>query len=207
MTHNKFAVRLLLLVLLVASAYPCRADRLFSIDVGYVDTESSKFGSGITYGASIIEGTGRIGFGLTGRRFANSMLYDRSIKVGDGEETYEYEEAFSDFYVTVLATYNMRFGENSTHIVAGMGPQVHFVKATKYFITDGYSVAARDFRLGLGILLRLQQRIPAFGRMAFVVTSTYCWAETGDEMSLYDYQTPQESMAFPSVTAGLAFPF
>jgi hypothetical protein len=205
--HIKSAICLLLLLLFMASISPCRADRLFSVDVGYVDTESSSFGSGITYGASIIEGTGRIGFGLTGRRFANSVLYDRTIKVGDGEGTFEYEEMFSDFYVTVLATYNMRFGGNSTQIVAGMGPQVHFVKATKYFITDGYSVAARDFRLGLGILLRLQQRIPAFGRMAFVVTSTYSWAETGDEMSLYDYQTPQESMSFPSVTAGLAFPF
>ena len=206
MMKNKFAIWLLL-ILVIVPAYPCRGGRLFSIDVGYVDTESSNFGSGVIYGASIIEGTGRIGFGIAGRRFTNSILYDRSIKVGDAEAVYEYEEAFSDFYVTVLATYNLRFGDNSTHIVAGMGPQVHFVKATKYFITDGYSVAARDFRLGLGILLRLQQRIPAFGRMAFVLTSTYSWAETGNDMGPYDYQTPHESMSFPSVTAGLAFPF
>jgi hypothetical protein len=196
---------LLLLGLLLTSV--CEADRMFSIDAGYLDTHSSEFGSGLIYGASIIEGTGRIGFGVTARRFSNSIFYDRSIKVGDGAQTFEYEELFSDFYITVLASYNMRFGENSTHVLAGAGPQVHFIKATKYFITDGYSVAARDFRMGFGLLLRIQQRVYALGGMAVVLTSTYSWAESGGELTLYDYGTPGESIAFPAVTAGLAFPF
>jgi hypothetical protein len=183
------------------------ADRLFSIDVGHIETASSKFGSGLIYGGTIIEGTGRIGFGITARNFANSISYDRSIKVEEGVQTFQYEEKFSDFYLTVLATYNRRLNRNSTHILTGIGPQVHFVRATKYFVTDGYSVGARDFRIGIGLLLRLQQRIPAFGRMAFVLTLTQSWAESGGEISLYDYETPHESLTFSAATAGLAFPF
>jgi hypothetical protein len=198
---------LFLFLLMAVLVYPCGAERMISIDLGYVDTETKTYGEGLVYGASIIEGKGRIGFGVALRRFSNSILYDVSIKEASGTLIFQYEEAFSDFYLNILATYNLRFSQNTTHIVAGIGPQVHFVQATKYFITEGYSVSARDYRLGVGAILRLEHRIHAFGRMAFVVNAGYSWADSGDELSIYDYQTPQGSMTFPTITAGLAFPF
>jgi len=182
--------------------------RLFSLDAGYIDTGSSKYGDGMIFGASIIEGEGRVGFGIVTSTFSNSITYSVTIPSGDEQQIYNYEEKFSDFFVTILATFRPNLGSQSRHLVGGIGPQVHFLKATKYYITDGYSVSARDFRLGLGIWLRFLQRIHAFGNTAIVITATHSWAEpAGETVEPFEYTVPDEGLAFPTVTAGLAFPF
>ncbi len=158
-------------------------------------------------GASIIEGQGRIGFGIVTSTFANSIKYDVSISSGESERVYHYEEEFSDFFVTVLATFRPD-QTGSRPVIGGIGPQVHFLKATKYYITDGYSISARDFRLGIALWLRFHQRIDAFGNTAIVITASHCWAQrAGDNIDPLEYTVPEEALAFPTITAGLAFPF
>jgi hypothetical protein len=197
-------------VILVIVLLPCTclATRLISIDLGYVHTSSDNYGSGLTYGLAVTEGEGRIGFGFTAQRFSNSIFYQTSIKSGEDLTVFRYEEALSDFYITIMGTYNRTLGGNTTHLTAGIGPQVHFVNATKYYITDGYSLTARDFRLGVGFLLRYEHRFYAFGNLTFVLTASYSWAESGEGIDpLYGYEPPPESLTLPALTAGLAFPF
>ncbi len=202
--------RIWLLALLPIMVFPhtCLAARLVSVDLGYVGTSSDNYGSGFTYGLAITEGKGKIGFGIAAQRFSNSILYERPIESGTGTRIFKYEEALSDFYLTIMATYNRRFGVNSTTLLAGLGPQVHFITGTKYYITDGYSLTARDFRLGVGLLLRYEQRFYAFGDLTFVLTTQYSWAEAGKDIDpLQSYGPAPESLSLPAVTAGLAFPF
>ena len=204
---SKAWIGLVLLIGVVVLPYRCFASRSFSAGLGYVNTSSDNYGSGLTYGASIIEGTGRIGFGISAYRFSNSIAYQTFVKTGEQTTRFDYEEDFSDFYLTIMATYNLRPGGDETHLMAGLGPQVHFLAATKHFITDRYSVTARDFRLGMGIALRLERRIYAFGSLAFVVTAMWSWAQAGQAFDpLYEYQTPAESFTFPTITAGVAWP-
>ncbi|MFH1314302.1 MAG: hypothetical protein ABIJ00_13885 [Candidatus Eisenbacteria bacterium] len=200
----------MLLALLPVMVFPHTglAARLISIDLGYVGTSSENYGSGLTYGLAITEGKGKIGFGIVAQRFSNSVFYDRPIESGTGTRIFKYEEALSDFYLTIMATYNRRFGVNTTTLLAGLGPQVHFITGTKYYITDGYSLTARDFRLGVGLLLRYEQRFYAFGNLTFVLTGQYSWAEAGRDVDpLQGYGPAPESLSLPAVTAGLAFPF
>lgn len=192
----------------LAFADPCFADRSFSVDLGYVRTSSNNYGSGLTYGGAITEGTGRIGFRVSAQRFSNSISYETLVKTGTGTTLFAYEEDFSDFHVSIMATYNLRSSGSATHLLAGIGPQVHFLHATKHFITDHYSLTARDFRLGMGVLLRLKRRIYAFGSLAFVIAAMYSWAQAGEGFDpLYEYRAPAESFTFPTITAGFALPF
>jgi hypothetical protein len=190
------------------TALPSRAERRVSIDVGYVDTGSINYGSGLVYGATITEGTGRIGFAITFRRFSNSVFYSTEVKSGENTLIFDYEEAFSDFIVSGMPTYNIRIGGYSNHIILGFGPQVHFIRSEKFFVTDGYSMAARDFRLGAGVMLRYERRLEMFGDLAFSLTAGQSWSEDGPDFdSIYEYGTPPEAVAFPTITAGLAFTF
>jgi hypothetical protein len=202
--------RIWLSVFLVVVALPhtSSAGRLFSIDLGYVGTSSDNYGSGFTYGLAITEGEGRIGFGIAARGFSNSIFYDKTVPSKDGTTVFEYKESLSDFYITIMATYNRTYGANTTTLLAGLGPQVHFIGGTKYYMTERYSDTARDFRLGVGFLLRYEQRLYAFGNLAFVLSAQYSWAEAGREIHpLEGYGPPPESLSLPAVTAGLAFPF
>jgi hypothetical protein len=204
----KCRIWLLALLSIVVFPHTCLAARLISIDLGYVGTSSDNYGSGFTYGLAITEGKGKIGFGIATQRFSNSIFYERPIETGTGTRIFKYEEALSDFYLTIMATYNRRFGVNSTTLLAGLGPQVHFITGTKYYITDGYSLTSRDFRLGVGLLLRYEQRFYAFGNLTFVLTTQYSWAEAGRDIDpLQGYGPAPESLSLPAVTAGLAFPF
>ncbi len=192
----------------VANASPPPPSRFFSVDAGYVTTSSSNYGNGLVYGISIIEGEGRIGFAIVTSAFSNSIFYDAEVMSGEAQKIYRYEEKFSDFYITILATFRPSIFDSSSRILGGIGPQVHFLRATKYYITDGYSVSARDFRLGMGIWLRFHRQIHIFGNTAIVITATHSWAQgAGENIEPFEYTVPDEGLAFPAVTAGLAFPF
>ena len=185
------------------------AGQLLSVNLGYVDTPTSSYGNGFVYGATITEGTGRIGFGIALRRFSNSIRYDRAIKTGGGEMLFEYEEVYSDFYLTIMATYNhpaKRRGKN--YILAGIGPQVHFIRATKYYITDRFSRGVGESRLGIGLLIQYHRRMEMFGGIAFILSAMHSRTESGTEFNpLIDYAPPPESVNPTTITAGLAFPF
>ena len=204
----KCRIWLLVLLSIVVLPNTCLAGRMISVDLGYVGTSSDNYGSGFTYGLAITEGKGKIGFGIAAQRFSNSIFYERPIESGTGTRIFKYEEALSDFYLTIMATLNRKSRGNSTTLLAGLGPQVHFVTGTKYYVTDGYSLTSRDFRLGVGLLLRYEQRFYAFGNLTFVLTAQYSWVEAGKDVDpLQSYAPPPESMSLPAVTAGLAFPF
>jgi hypothetical protein len=200
---------LVTLILAPSVAGPCAAAQLLSLDLGYIDTPTSSYGRGFVYGATLTEGTGRIGFGVALRRFSNSIRYDRAIKVGGGETVFEYEEAFADFYLTIMATYNHPAKERSQNrLLAGIGPQVHFVRATKYYITDRYSRGVNETRLGIGFLVRYHRRMEMFGGIAFILSAMHSRTESGTKFNpLTDYAPPPESVNPTTVTAGLAFPF
>lgn len=198
----------LLLIGSILLAPPCSAGRRFSVDIGYVDTGSPSFGSGLTYGATITEGTGRIGFAITFRTFSNSVSYNTEVKSGDDTIIFDYEEEFSDFYISAMPTYSIWVGSRSNHVLLGFGPQVHFVRSEKFYISDGFSMTARDFRLGAGVVLRYERRMEMFGGIAFALTAGQSWSEDGAEyLELYEYRPPPEAISFPIVTAGLAFSF
>jgi hypothetical protein len=198
----------LLLIAHMVPALPCSAGRRISVDIGYVETGSTNFGSGLTYGATITEGTGRIGFAITFRRFSNSISYSTEVKSGEDTIIFDYEEEFSDFYISAMPTYNFWLGSRSNHMLLGFGPQVHFVRSEKFYISDGFSMTARDFRLGAGVVLRYERRMDMFGGVAFALTAGQSWSEDrSDHPDPYDYKTPPEAISFPILTAGLAFSF
>ena len=208
MMPGKGRIWLLALVAVVALPSPGSARRLISADLGYVRTSSDNYGSGFTYGLSITEGGGRVGFGIVARVLSNSIYYDTEIPTKDGPMVFEYKEDLSDFYITIMATYSRRYAARATTLLAGLGPQVHFVAGTKYYKTERYSERARDFRFGVGLLVRYEHRFYAFGNLALVLSGQYSWVETGRKVDPWDgYSPPAESLSLPAVTAGFAFPF
>jgi hypothetical protein len=187
-------------------ATPCSADRLAGIDLGYVHTPSSNYDAGLVYGAHLFEGSGKIGFGVMADRFVNSIAYQTQIKSGGQTIIYRYEETFSDFYVSILATYWLKNSGSSSRVLLAMGPQIHFLTATKEYKLENYAQSARTSRLGFGVMLHYQRRIWAFGDMALVLNTAYSWAQSGSLM-LDEYTPPHESISITTITAGLAFPF
>ena len=73
MIPGKSRIWLLALAAVVALPAPGSARRLISVDLGYVRTSSDNYGSGFTYGLSITEGAGRVGFGIAARVLSNSI--------------------------------------------------------------------------------------------------------------------------------------
>ena len=195
------------LVALVLTS-PSLAMRRFSLDGGYITTSQSRYGSGLVYGATIMEGVGRFGFGLSVQRFANSFTSQRMVlDTRTGKMvTYAYADRISDFFLTILATYMRANPTKATLLIAGLGPQVHFLTADgDYYIKDS-AVTARDSRLGLGAMLRYERAISMFGRTTFIATAGLSWMQPGIELA-DEYTPPPEGMTSASITVGLAFPF
>jgi len=199
------AITLLVALVLVGPSI-CRAENKLSIDLGYVDTSSRDYSFGLVYGVSITEGSGKVGFGVLARRFANTVSWQTEILVDKTIQVFEYQETFSDFYISGMATFNLRNSHNETFLLAGLGPQIHFLTATKLFVVEGVEITGRDFRLGVGAILRYQHSIGMFGGTALVLTGAYSWASSVEAVK-DDYAPPTESLTFSTITAGLAFAF
>jgi hypothetical protein len=199
------------LVICVAGALflssPSLALRKVSAEAGYVATSVSKYASGLVYGVGIMEGTGRFGFGLSLLRFANSTSYEKPIKSGAGEIIYRYQEDFSDFYVSILGTYMRDNSKKGTLMIAGLGPQVHFLAATKQYILEKVSITAHEARLGMGAVLRYERVMGMFGNTTIFVGAAWSWMQSGIEVvGEGEYAPPAEGMTSGTITAGLAFP-
>jgi hypothetical protein len=187
---------------------PSLAMRKFGLDGGYVRTSESRYGSGFVYGATIMEGVGSLGFGLSMQRFANSFTSQRMVlDTRTGKPvTYRYADHIADFVLTILATYMRDNPRRATLMIAGLGPQVHFLAAEGDYYIEGSPVTARDSRLGLGAMLRYERVVSMFGRTTFVATASLSWMQSGVELA-DEYTPPPEGMTSASITIGLAFPF
>jgi len=189
----------------VASTAPCLAGRLVSLDVGYFGTTSSKFGNGPLLGLGLTEGNGKIGFGITALRFANTHTGDTTTVTPQGKiHTTDLEETINDFYITILATYRLSDAKNADRLILGAGPQVHFIDSSIQI--GDIKMSGRSSRLGFGLICRYHRRIEMFGEAAFVVTGAYSYVqEVGSHTD--QYEPPRESFGLATMTAGLAFPF
>ena len=186
-------------------AQPARAERRFGIHLGYVTSSASAYGNGLVYGATILEGKGRFGFGISLLRFDNVISYEKTIKQGEETRIYKYQETFADFYLGILGTYTLDNKTRTARFVAGVGPEVHFLTASKQYILEGYSLSARSSRLGFGIMARVERAIPVFGGTRAHLGIGYSWMESG--VAVDEYSPPLEGANSLAVTAGLAFPF
>jgi hypothetical protein len=185
-------------------AAPCLADRMVSFDVGYFATTSSAFGDGLIYGLCATEGSGKIGFGLTAMRFANTSKGDTSTVTSDGKvHTTDFEETVNDFYLTILATYRHGGGEKTHRLIVGVGPQVHFVNSNIQIGDVGLS--GRSSRLGAGLIFRYHKRIEMFGA-DLVASAAYSYVQ---KVAAHtdQYEPPREAFSLATITVGIAFPF
>lgn len=128
----------------------CLADRFISVDIGYVGTTSSSFGSGPLFGIGVTEGSGKFGFGVTALRFSNTEPV-RILGVDhEGKPIYvDFDETVNDFYMTFMVLYFLNEQRSTNHIMLGLGPQVHFVNSS--LANQSLKLTARDYRLGLEI--------------------------------------------------------
>jgi hypothetical protein len=203
--RHRLLVVLCFVLPVIASGVPCFGDRMVSVDVGYFGTTSSKFGNGPVYGLGLTEGSGKIGFGITALRFANTYTGDTTTVTPQGKPyTTDLEETVNDFVITILATYRLADAKKAHRLLLGAGPQIHLVNS-EIQIGD-IKMSARSSRLALGLLFRYHRRIEMFGETAFVVTGTYSYVQ--DVASHTDqYEPPRESLSLATMTVGLAFPF
>jgi hypothetical protein len=193
-----------LLLALMVSPRPCAANRFISVDLGYFSTTSPEYTSGFVYGLGLTEGRGKIGFGITARRLANTYTGEETTILDGKVYKAEFEEDIVDFYVTIMGLYRLNDPKQKDHVMAGAGPQVHFINSSRTFSATKFS--ARDFRLGVGAIIRYQRRIDMFGRTALVVTAAYSHMQSVESRT-DQYEPPTRSMNITTVTAGLAFPF
>jgi hypothetical protein len=193
------------LVLMAALAAPCFAGRMVSVDLGYYGTTSTAFGSGLTYGLGLTEGSGKMGFGITAFRFAETSKGDTTTVTPDGKTyTTDFEETVNDFYITLLATYRHGDTEKKDRLIIGAGPQIHFVNSS---IQIGrVKLSGRSSRLGLGLVFRYHRRITMFGEAALAVTGAYSYVHKVASHT-DQYEPPRESFSLATVTVGIAFPF
>jgi hypothetical protein len=193
------------LLMVGLAATPAMAFREFTPELGYVITSESKYGSGLIYGVIVMEGTGRFGLGLSLMRFENSSSYQRPVKIDGDVTVFKYKENFSDSYIGILGTW-MHGKSPKVHFIAAIGPQIHFLSATRQRVVQGFTDKARESRLGIGALVRYERRIEMFGSTSFVVAASYSWMESGIE--LWDvYTPPAQGLTSAALTVGLAFPF
>lgn len=190
------------LLLVCVLAAPAIGMRKVGPEVGYVITSRDEFGPAFEYGASLIEGTGRFGWGFTLLGHSNSTMWQEVTKAG----VFRHKDELSDNCLTLLGTWMFGDLDAGTLLVAGLGPQIHFLNGTRTHVDQGYSESVRETRLGIGALGRYERPVPALGRTAFVITASVSWMEssvaTGDP-----YQLPTPSVTAAAVTVGLAFPF
>jgi hypothetical protein len=205
LTSLTLAVTVLAALLLSS---PSLAMRRFGLEGGYVTTSRAKYGSGFVYGATIMEGVGRFGFGLSMQRFANSFTSQRMVlDTRTGKMvTYRYADHISDFFLTILATYMRDNPRRATLLIAGLGPQIHFLAAEGDYYIKGSPVSARDSRLGVGAILRYERVIGMFGGTTLVAAASVSWMESGLELA-DEYTPPPDGLTSASITVGLAFPF
>lgn len=191
--------------IIICIAPPSHAERRFAIHLGYVTSSASAYGDGLIYGATILEGKGHYGFGISMLRFDNSISYQRVTKQTQGVVVRKYQETFSDFTLGILGTYTRENSSGSARFVAGMGPEVHFLNADRQAITEGYTLSAKSTRLGLGIMARVERVISIFGGTRAHLGAGYSWMESG--VPVDEYSPPLGGANSVAVTAGLAFPF
>lgn len=187
------------------AATPAAANRELTPELGYVVTSEPKYGSGLVYGVSLMEGDGRLGLGLTFLRLESSSSWEKSLKTGEEFTVYRYREELSDSYVGILATW-MHGKQPKRRLVVGAGPQIHFLSATKQYVLEKYALNVRESRLGIGALVRYQRQIEMFGKTSLVVTASYSWMESGVEL-MGTYAPPADGLTSAALTLGLAFPF
>jgi hypothetical protein len=198
--------RVLVLAAILAAAClsPASALALQKIapEIGYVITSEREYGAAPLYGVSVIEGTGRIGMGFSFLTFSASNISATSTEVG----VYRHKQSYSEMCLTIMGTWMAKSGGEKNLLVVGLGPQIHFLKAIRQHIDQGYSETARDSRLGVGITIRYEKLLPAFGSTTFVMSARMSWMESGIE-TIDFYSPPAGSMVAGGVTLGLAFPF
>ncbi len=192
-----------ILIFISIFASPCKpADNKFSFDLGYVYTGNQKYGDGFTYGFSLVESRRRLSFAMAARLFANSNSY----LAPDNQR--RFEEIHKDFFITTAASFNLRMQGGSSILSFGLGPQIHFLSATKHHISEHYSQTARESRLGWGLFVRYYRRIEIFSGVAFVAMITQSWTQRGSEpIDPYEYVVPTDGIHPLTITLGIGFEF
>ena len=175
-------------------------------ELGYTATSDSGFGSGFVYGGSVIEGTGRLGLALSLLGFNNTISYSHLVKTGGPDSVFSYEEKFSDFCLGIFGAWMLERADKKTRLVAALGPEVHFLKATKLYVVQRFSETARESRLGAGAMVRYERRLEMFGRTTLLVSASFSWMESGIRRTDI-YTPPPEGMTSGALTVGLAFHF
>jgi hypothetical protein len=196
---------LLAVALAALPAAPAAAFRELTPEIGYMAASESVYGRGLVYGATLIEGTGRFGLGISYTRFANSLAYEHTVKQGEDVQVFNYKEDLADSYVGIMGIW-MPAGSSRGRLIAGVGPQVHFLSATKHYIVQRFTENARESRLGIGVSVRWQRRLEMFGGISLTAAASCSWMEPG--VALPDvYTPPAAGMTSAAFTLGLALPF
>ena len=209
---RRAVIRVLVLVMLVTtlSSAPALALRKIGVEAGGLVASSSKYGPALVYGASIMEGKGRFGVGFAFMRFGNSFDSAISRKGQSGEVlTAHFKNTVWDYYVSIFGTY-MRVGaKKNTVLIAGLGPQIHFLSSRRLNPTGAYTETARDSRLGIGLMARYERVISMFGETTAFVSGSCSWMQSGIPLvdPLSEYTPPVDAVTSAALTVGLAFPF
>ncbi|MFZ1947662.1 MAG: hypothetical protein WAW06_08950 [bacterium] len=200
------AAGLIAVVLVAGRATPTHAARRVGLEAGHLHSSSGWYGSGLVYGATIIEGTGNFGTGLTMMRAATSEASRTVTKTG----IFRHTDDYSDFCVTLLGTWTRADSTHKTLYWAGLGPQVHIISATRQHTDEGFAESARESRFGIGLLGRCERKIEAFGSVAVALSVACSWMESGIDTSADPYAPfapPAGAVSSVAVTAGLSLPF
>jgi hypothetical protein len=199
-------VALLVSMVILLSAGAAAAIKEVGFDLGYTASSDSSYGSGLIYGGSLIEAGGRFGLMLSLLGSSNSISYRHVIKSGGSDSVFNYEEKFSDFRLGILGAWIKESADKRTRLVAALGPEVHFLRATKFYIVQRFSETAREQRLGAGFMVRLERRLDMFGKTTLLVGGSFSWMEAGVRRTDV-YTPPPQGLTSGAVTFGLAFPF
>lgn len=191
--------------------------RKFAPEIGYVITTGDDYGPAVEYGISLMEGTGRFGWGFTFLGHSKSSMWASETKNG----IYRYKEELSSRRLALLGIWIVGNQETPNReargqeppeqearplLVVGLGPQIYFLKGVKTHLDGGYSESVRENRLGFGALARYERPVPALGGTTFVVTASLSWMESSSP-TLDPYQLPTDPVTSGEITVGLAFPF
>jgi hypothetical protein len=200
------AAGLIAIALVAGRATPAQAARRAGLEAGHLRTSSGWYGSGLVYGVTILEGTGRLGLGITMMRTSSSRAFGTTTKTG----IYRHTDNFADFCLTVLPIWMRADDKHRTVLYAGMGPQVHIITADRQHTDEGFAESVRQSRLGIGLLGRCERKIEAFGDAAVTASAACSWMESGNDTSADPYAPfapPASSVTSVAVTVGLSLPF
>lgn len=205
--HSRFdRITLAGAVLALVSAIPlseCRADNnTISVDLGYVYTGNRNYGDGLAYGISLVEGKRKLNLAIVARFFSNSTSY----LAPDNKR--KFQEDHRDFFVAPGAAFSIKSSDASTIVSIGLGPQVHFLSATKHHLSEQFSQTARESRVGLGLFLRYYRRMEILSGTAFVAMLTQSWTQKGSKpIDPSEYVVPSEPIHALTLTIGIGFGF